>query len=228
MKKIYFVTEGITDQIVIAGLVRFWLGEEIEAIQLQPPQTQNLFVSTPQLSQGWKGVHTWCKDNKLQSIRDDVLERADCLIIHIDADVAFDGDFKSPILQQLCPPASNACNWVRDELISCFEGGLPNNVVLCVLAQDLETWILTALHPETANEYAPIECRQEPGALLMQRREHKLIRRKDGKLKKNSQEYVRVLPSIIKNWQYCTSGDSSHCLEALRFESEAKQVFRAL
>ena len=228
MKKIYFVTEGITDQIVIAGLARFWLGEEIEAIQLQPPQTQNLFLSTPQLSQGWKGILAWCKDNELQGIRDEVLKRADCLFIHIDADVASDNDFKNPIFQQPCPPASNACDWVRDEIISCFENALPNNVVLCVPAQDLETWILTALHPETANEYAPIECRQEPGALLIQRRGHKLIRRKDGKLKKNPLEYFRVLPLILKNWQHCTGGDSPHCPEALRFESEAKQGLQVL
>jgi hypothetical protein len=222
-KIVYFVTEGETDQIILEELIATWLGQDFTARHIQPPSSDYAEDLESNLSKGWKGVLAWCRGERQIGAagRDEAIQNADCLVIHIDADVAPHKAFKDPACEQPCPPASNACNWVRNELTVNFDGVLPKNVVLCVPAQDLETWVLTALHPDTADSFAPIECRQEPGALLIQ---HKLTRRKDGKLRKVTSEYKSKLSSIIKGWHNCTSTNLPRCSEALRFEVEAKRV----
>jgi hypothetical protein len=223
-KIVYFVTEGETDQIILEELIAQWLGgQDFISRRIQPPSSDYAEDLDSNLSKGWKGVLAWCAGQRQMgdSGRDEAIKNADCLVIHVDADVALEKDFKDPICQQPCPPESNACNWVRDELNVHFDGVIPNNVVLCVPAQDLEAWILTALHPDTADGFAPIECRLEPGALLIP---HKLTRKKDGKLRKVTSEYKSKLSSIIKGWHNCTSTNPPRCPEALRFEVEARRV----
>lgn len=142
----------------------------------------------------------------------------------MDADVATDPDFKSPVFSGLCPSAKNAYDWVREHLIASLGASLPLNVVLCVPAQDMEAWVLCALHPDVADENAPIECRCDPGALLVQRPPYRLVRRKGGRLRKETAKYQRSLSKIVKGWPNCAAGDAPRCPRAVRFEREAKQV----
>lgn len=229
MKCIYFVTEGVTDQIVIEALVTQWLGsEEFLPRHIQPPSSAYVDGLNTNLSDGWKGVLAWCAGRRAGGTagRDEALAQADCLIIHTDADVAIDSDFKNPAFSGPCPPAYNACNWVRDHLISLFGRKFPPNVVLCVPSQDLEAWILCALHPDIADLYKPIECRVEPGSLLVQRSPYRLVRRKNGALKKELSKYRDSLRAIAAGWSNCTDGVSPRCPEAVRFETEAKDILR--
>ncbi|MDQ2730615.1 MAG: hypothetical protein M3Y56_03060 [Armatimonadota bacterium] len=230
MKKpdVYFVTEGTTDQIVLAGLVAQWLGEtDFVPRYVQPPSSDYAEDLDTNLSKGWKGVLAWCAGKRPAGAagRDEALRLADCLIIHTDADVATDADFKTPAYSSPCPPAHGACDWVRSHLISLFGGSLPANVVLCVPSQDLEAWVLCALHPDLADEYNPIECRLEPGALLVQLPPHRLVRGKGGSLKKETGRYRQALRKIVNGWTHCTGGDLPRCPEARRFETETRQVF---
>jgi len=226
MKKIYFVTEGKTDQIVIEGLITEWLGAtDFTLTAIQPPSSDYAEGLDTQLSQGWKGVLSWCEGKRpnVRVSRDAVLRQADCLIIHTDADVAADTDFKAPAYD--CPnkPASGACDWVRAHLTSLLGGNLPANVVLCVPCRDMDAWVLCCLHPEVADEHTPIECRTEPGALLIGRRPYRLIRRKDGSLKKETDRYGDHQRLIASRWPNCASGDPLRCPEAARFEAEARR-----
>lgn len=227
MKRIYFVTEGPTDQIVIEALVTHWLGDEdFVSSHIQPPSSAYAEGLDTNLSGGWKGVLAWCAGSRTggPAGRDEALRQADCLIIHTDADVAPDSDFKNPPLTVPCPPAVNASDWVRGHLTSFFGQSLPPNVVLCIPVQDLEAWVLCALHRDIADEYAPIECRQEPGALLVSRNPHRLIRRKDGALKKETDRYKLSASAIAKGWPNATTGSPPRCPEAARFEAEAKKI----
>lgn len=167
----------------------------------------------------------WCSGQRLVGAagRDEAFRQADCLIIHIDADVATDPTFKSPAFNGPCPPPGNACDWVREHLTASLGGNLPSKAVLCVPAQDMEAWVLCALHPDVANDNAPIECRQEPGALLVQR-PHRLVRRKGGRLKKEVSKYQHNLSKIVQGWPNCTVGDEPRCSQAVRFEQEARHV----
>lgn len=229
MKRIYFVTEGATDQIVFQGLIERWLGEDFIARQIQPPSSAYAEGLDSNLSEGWKGVLAWCAGRRADGAagRDEALRQADCLIIHTDADVATDPAFLAPPFNGPCPPASHAVDWVRQHLTAALGDHLPANVVLCVPAQDLEAWTLTALHPEIADLHMPIECREEPGALLVQRRPYQLVRRKDGRLKKNKAGYQAAMSSIVSGWPNCTEGNAPRCPEAARFEAESRQVLGA-
>lgn len=226
MKYIYFVTEGPTDQIVIEGLIgRFFDKEDFVSRRIQPPTSAYAEGLETNLSDGWKGVLAWCEGRRAEGPagRDEAIRLADCLVIHTDADVATDADFANPAFGGPCPPARNAANWVRNHIAASL-GGQSANVVLCVPAQDLETWILCALHPEIADEHLPVECREEPGALLVQRAPHRLVRRKDGRLKKETAKYRTSLPAIVGGWSNCTEGEVPRCGEAVRFENEVRGV----
>ena len=231
MKTIYFVTEGITDQIVLEGLAAYWLGnEEFIPRRIQPPSSAYAIDLESNLSEGWKGVLAWCAGlrPKGSAGRDETLKLADCLFIHVDADVATDPDFKTSAYTGTCPPARSACDWIREHLTSQLGNFLPTNVVLCVPAQNLETWILCALHPDIADKHDPIECRQMPETLLVARKPHKLTRRKDNSIKKERRNYQTSLDAIIKGWSNCIevveNNNSLRCPEAIRFEAETKNV----
>jgi hypothetical protein len=227
MKKIYFVTEGITDQIVVEGLVEQWLGgEDFIARRIQPPSSDYAEELDSNLSEGWKGVLAWCAGTRMggPAGRDEALKQADCLIIHIDADVAIDTDFKNPTFDGPVFPAVHACDWVRDHLATILGGSSHPNVVLCVPAQDLETWVLCALHPDVADANAPIECCRKPAELLAVQKAPRLVRSKDGRVRKETAKYRSNLPKIVKGWPNCTAGDGPRCPEAVRFERDAKRV----
>lgn len=226
MKYIYFVTEGSTDQIVIEGLIRQWLGaEDFISRHIQPPSSAYADGLDTALSEGWKGVLAWCAGQRGGPAgRDEAIKLADCLVIHTDADVATDANFKAPVFSGSCPPAASITQWVRDHLAVLLGGNVPPNVVLCVPAQDLESWVLCALHPDIADQNMPIECRAEPGALLVQRAPHRLVRRKNGRLKKETTKYRTSLELILAGWPNCAAGEPPRCPEALRFERETRTV----
>lgn len=226
MKKIYLVTEGKTDNIVIEGLVSEWLGsEDYLPRHIQPPSSDFIDEVDDNLSEGWKGVVDWCQGERSvgPAGRDEALEIADCLFIHIDADVAYDQDFKSPVFSSNPPSAANQCDWVRAHIVDLLGGTMPHNVVLCVPPQDLETWVLTALHPDVADAHQPIELKSHPASLLVSRAPYKLVRRKDGgRLKKDVGKYEEHLSRIVKGWGNCTDAAVARSPQALRFELEAK------
>ncbi len=182
MKTLYFVTEGTTDKIVLEGLLADWLdGEDYIARHVQPPESAYADGLDTPLSNGWRGVLSWCAGIRPSGPlgRAFTLDAADILVLHMDADVAPDAQFVEPAYAGTCPPARGACDWIRNHLVSLFDGGtLPSNAVLCVPSKDLEAWVVSALHPEIADLYLPIECREEPGALLIQSTPHRLVRRK--------------------------------------------------
>jgi hypothetical protein len=223
MKTIYFVTEGTTDQIVLEGLVGSWMGQEdFVARHIQPPASDFLEDREHVLSNGWKGVLAWCQGkNRIgPTSRDEVLRRADCLIVHLDADVARDPEFKSNPFAGKCPPARSCSDWVRQHLLEQVTTQAVENLVLCVPAQALEAWLVSALHPNVADDYQPIECRDQPESLLVQRPPYRLVRTKGASFKKETGNYRKALPTIVARWPNAVE----RCPEAARFEAEAKVV----
>ena len=227
MKRVYFVTEGPTDQIVLEGLVATWLGDEdFISRNIQPPSSAYVEDLESNLSDGWKGVVAWCQGQRPAGPagRDEALALADCLFIHLDADVAADTDFANPPFIGPILSASSVTYWIRAHLASWLGGAIPSNVVLCVPSQDLEAWILCALHPDIADNHMPIECKDEPAALLFQRAPYRLIRKKDNRLRKVTANYQLHLHQIIRRWSNVTGGECPRCPEALRFEQDAKAI----
>lgn len=229
MRRVYFVTEGPTDQIVLQGLVASWLGnEDFISRNIQPPSSAYAEDLESNLSEGWKGVVAWCQGKRSagRAGRDEALALADCLFIHLDADVVADPDFANPPFMGAIPPASDATNWIRAHLTNWLGGTIPPNVVLCIPSQDLETWILCALHPDIADNYMPIECKKEPATLLFQRAPYRLIRKKDNRFRKITANYQLHLQQIIRRWSNVTGDEIPRCPEALRFEQDTKTTLR--
>ncbi len=106
--RISYVVEGATDYIVIDALVERFLGAvDYVATQIQPPESDYANHSGP-LGGGWKGVLKWCQargENEGGFENDIVLANCDCLVIHVDADIASEADLQHLSLSAPCPPA---------------------------------------------------------------------------------------------------------------------------
>ena len=228
MLRVYFVTEGPTDQAVLEGIISKWLGDaDFEPIRIQPPGSDYVDeIGSNNLQSGWKGVLGWCEGRSagLRVSRDEVVKQADCLIVHVDADVAVDSEFSHPPFAGACPPARDACDWVRARLAVQFGDPPPTNLVFCVPSKDIEAWVVSCLHPEVADRFAPIECRESPASLLAGRPNPRLVRAKGGGFQKSRTEYARRSGEIAAGWTSCAHGQPPRCLEAKRFEIDMRAV----
>lgn len=206
MKKIYFVTEGVTDQIILEGLIEHWLdGEDFLCNRIQPPSSDYAIHIASPLSQGWKGVVTWCESqaDNIKFSREEVIKNADLVVIHIDADVGRDTGFSDPAHAADIPPASLLCKHVQNVLLSFFNEKLPENVIFCIPSLDLEAWLVAGLHPELADDNHPVNCFDRPARLLAGKNPHRLVRYKDGILRKQTNRYKMALPKFIHGWNDC-------------------------
>lgn len=228
MKQVYFVTEGVTDQIVLEALLVKWFGDEdFVSNRIQPPSSAYADNLLTALSQGWRGVLSWCKGatQEVISSRNEVLRRADLVVIHVDCDVVRDADFSNPPYAGGIKPVRDSCEFAKSELVRIL-GEVNNNVVFCVPAQDIEAWVLCSLFPGIADANVPIEARQSPGALLVQRSPYRLVRRKDGALKKDTGRYQMFAEAIVNGWSNCVGGVNPRCPEAAEFERDIRAAIR--
>jgi hypothetical protein len=208
MRQIYFVTEGVTDQIVLEALIAHWLGDaDFLSNRIQPPSSDYAEPFETQLSQGWRGVLAWCSavSESLRVSRDTVLSKADILVVHVDGDVARDNGFSVPAFSADIPPVEALCDHVRRRIAELFGGDLPANVVVCVPALDLEAWLVAGLHPEVADEHEPIECFDNPAQLLLGRAPHRMIRMKDGRFRKVTERYKDAVDAFLASWAECVA-----------------------
>lgn len=228
MKRVYFVTEGLTDQLVLEALIAEWLGDEdFESNFVQPPTSAYAEFMNCSLSQGWKGVLAWCssESSALSFSRQRVVEDADLLVVHMDGDVAFENDFPPGAFGGGIPPAQAACDHIRAHLCKVLDDQLirRDKVVFCIPSQSIEAWILCCLFPEVADANIPIECHLNPEILLIERT-YRLTRRKDGRVRKNTDAYRAASSRIVANWANCAGGASPRCVQAARFEIETRAI----
>ncbi len=226
MRRIFFVTEGVTDQIVLEALVGAWLGEDFLPSRIQPPASEFARELDGLLSQGWKGVLAWCAgaSNVLAASRDEVIRSEDLVVIHLDGDVSLEADLPGGPYGGVIPPITLQCDHLRSCVMGLLASNSPN-VVLCVPAQDLEAWVVTCLFPHIAQQNAPIELFGIPAQLLHQRPPHKLVRSKSGALRKVVSRYEMSVGAIVAGWQNCTAGNPPACPEAVRYEQEMRAAF---
>lgn len=223
MKQVYFVTEGVTDQIILEGLIEYWMaGEDFLSSRIQPPSSAYADTTESPLSQGWRGVMTWCGSPRpdICRSREEVLRRADILVIHVDADVARDKSFSNPAYTLVIPPVSPMCDHVHSVLSGMFGGSVPNKVVFCVPSLDLEAWVLASLYPGLADMNMPIECLEVPASLLVSRNPYRLVRSKGGTLKKLPDRYKLALSKFVSGWADCLV----RAPEAAKFEAKVKAL----
>ena len=137
------------------------------------------------------------------------------LIIHVDADVADEDEIDC---RTDCPPAGDTVDALRDVLLQwAGEEAVPDGVVLCIPSKSTEAWVLAALHPKSKFVGPALECKDEPAALLVNRPE-KLVRRRrgDSGYQKNRKAYEDAAPRIAEAWPFVCET----CSQAARFATE--------
>jgi len=89
------VVEGPTDRLVLEAILTKLLPGEHDYRPIQPGQTFG------ELGTGWKGVRRWCRQTWQRAdlnlnliVSDDADALLDLLVIHVDADVAFESDLQ--------------------------------------------------------------------------------------------------------------------------------------
>ena len=214
--RISYVVEGATDYTVLDALVEQILGDrDYVPTRIQPPISAYAdHLGT--LGGGWKGVLKWCS----MDVSTSALANCDCLVIHVDADIAEETELSELNLSAPCPPAITTSGKIRDYLVALLGGAVPPKIILCVPAQCIEAWVFVALYPSEVERFTPIDCRREVESLFIGNPE-KLVVKKDGRARKQTAEYSKVSPRIGANLAMLTA----HCAEALRFESEVRRVF---
>ncbi len=223
--RVSFIAEGKTDITVLKALVGLFLnGEDYVPNEIHPP-TSDYAGDHGALGGGWKGVLKWCENQGVESTDIGgfagslVLRNCDCLIIHVDADIAEESDLATLELGSLIEPA-RTCDNIRNYMWALFDGGpFPSELVICTPAQCTEAWVFVALYTSEVENYIPIESRREVERLLIGRPD-KLVRDKDGAAKKDDRRYRAAVHKITQNWPAVVG----KCTQARLFESE----FRAL
>ena len=222
--RISYIVEGATDYHIIDALVeRFLQTDNYVPTQIQPPMSEYTDDLGP-LGGGWRGVVKWCSDigARPEGLAGSmILANTDCLVIHVDADMASEAEFSEIDLSAPCPPAKDTCDRVRQYLIMLLRGQLHPKVVLCVPAQCIEAWVFAALHPDLVSRYEPIECKRDVAALLVDKPD-KLVRNKDGRSRKQPERYRNNASKVADKWPNATA----RCPEALRFDSECQLAIK--
>lgn len=226
------VVEGPTDRLVLAAVLDRLLPGASGGHRYFPLQPTPTFGHT---GAGWKGVRSWCRQTwqRQGSSLNIILSGGtgpalDLLVIHIDADIAFEDDLQNgddlpiPDVQQPCPPAratAGLLEQVVERWLHCTP--LPPQVVLAIPAQDTESWTFAALFPNDAlcerDDYECLGSRPDhPGYRLTLGRYGKLLHRKGNEIKKSKRAYEQVVPDIVEAWEaLCHT-----CTQAERFTQD--------
>lgn len=209
MYRVRLVCEGPTDFEVFQAVLDAHLGgEEYQLSMVQPDGSLYGGDAGPH-GGGWKGVRGWCQAAAEAGGVEAVGalgEGIDLLVIHVDADIAGDGEHN---VAQPCPPPAPTVRAVEGVVLSWLElDALPDRVLIWVPCMATESWVLRALFPELTeaasclSEPPPgvcVECEPEPASLLLGKRP-RLVRRRQGALKKIRASYRDARVDISNRW----------------------------
>lgn len=93
-------------------------------------------------------------------------------------------------------------------------------MICCIPCDNTEAWILCAYDIETPHHMPPklpLECVHKPDYIISDpgyHRPNRLLKRKDGRPKKNVANYRGLIPQVLKQWEDV----KSICHQAKAFE----------
>lgn len=207
--RVGLVTEGPTDYPILVAALEALFGE-VQATPLQPPLDSIGAMpaggAAGDHGGGWKGVRSWCQAARGNGQWEIALGRNALVVIHVDADVAGEGEIG---VEQPCPPASASVDGLIPVVAGWIGEPLEDKCVLCVPSKASDAWLIVALG------LAPdgIECEPNPAAFL------RAIKEKPKPVTghapdKHSAGYRRLAPAVRERWAQVKCA----CSEALRFE----------
>ncbi len=157
------------------------------------------------------------------------LRRFDFIVIHLDADVAeknySQANITNPTNNDLpcakpCPPASGSVQALKRVISGWLDltGQLPQPFVMCIPSMCTEAWIAVALYGEEDNDIlSNIECKLDIENYLAQKpARERVIRNKNGKMKKITCRYSEKSEQITSQWDNITH----HCDQASIFTEQ--------
>jgi hypothetical protein len=226
--RIGLVVEGPTDyQMLMAVIGKLLQPRPLLFSYLQPEYSEG-FTPIGSEAGGWPGVYRWCRNtselNGPAGLADNFLFlNHDIVILQLDADVAgFDyssGHIANPPHDDLpctqpCPPVTPTVEALESVLLGWLNASqCPRQLVLCLPAQSLETWVLAGLYPEDSLlRQANLECRPNTERRLASK---PLKGRLVSGSKKLLNEYQRRAPELADSWSQVTA----ICSQAARFEA---------
>ncbi|MBX3143489.1 MAG: hypothetical protein KF813_07025 [Trueperaceae bacterium] len=225
MYNVKLVCEGTTDLHVFQAVLDAHLGGAEYLLGMLQPDGARYGGDAGPHGGGWKGVRGWCQAAKkaggveaVGALTDDV----DLLVIHVDADIACDAEHNAA---KPCPPPAPTVQAVEALVLGWLGvSSLPDRVLLWVPCYSTEAWVLRALFPtlsQSASCLAAsptsgcVECISDPASVLLGKTP-KLVRRKQGQLKKIASAYQDAQAAITQRW-----GDlRAHVWSAKRIEPE--------
>lgn len=219
--------EGPTDLVLLRAI----LAQYIDDFVIRPLQPQGSLYGGDNGPHGggWKGVRGWCRAvaraGGLEAVNALPAE-VGLLIIHVDADLAGDGEID---VARPCPPVTPTVDAVERVVMAWLDlAAIPSRVVLCVPSKASEAWLLRALWPSDPASVACasdrrggecVECHADPARLLAGRRP-RLVRFKQGDLRKVKAEYEAQAARFAACWADVVA----HCASACRFDARLRAV----
>lgn len=227
--KIALVAEGTTDYIIIDELINAILGNKNYVISLLQPLLSEALIPLNEREGGWGGIYRWCEQTKTilgGSIKNSPLfDHYDCLIIHIDADVAGKTYTSANITDMVndlpcekdCPPPQDTVLALEQVLLRWIgETVIPAKTVFCIPSKSIEAWCLIALFPDDSIVLSGnIECRRNPEDILSGKPKDKRLVSSGKKITKKYKEYA---PEIAKNFELV----KELCSQANKFVEDLK------
>jgi hypothetical protein len=209
MLRVGIVAEGPSDWIVLQEVMKT-VHSETEFVRLHPNQ-----ILSSRLGQGWRGVKAWCVENRSQL---DLIMAGggesplNVLVIHADCSMANKAKLDRP-----CPPASDTAiglaRAIEIEWLGCDPR--PEYIVIATPSQSSDAWVVATFDPPYAN-LADIECDKAVEEEFVRR---KLLRRRDGQVKKPAKLYSPLASRINQTIELVCH----HCSQAEEF----RKNFRA-
>lgn len=151
----------------------------------------------------------------------------DLLIIHVDADIAYDAEIG---VSMPCPPPSDTMNAIENVVLGWLSlSSLPPKVVLWVPTMATEAWLLRVFLPNLPHGAPCVglsgggscaECLHDPARSLLGWKNPQLVRLKSGALKKLRQGYKESRQTIAQEWQRIVGETDS----AARLEAQLRVV----
>lgn len=208
------VSEGPIDFDVLANIFIKIVPGKHRFLPIQPDLSETQGLGVARHSNGWKGVFSWCESysGKIYEFLNET--QVEVLIIQIDADVARDHEINCA---RPCPHAEDTVVELENLIKQRLDiAGFDNKIICCIPSDNTEAWILTAfddgLMYHGANKH--IECVNDPDDIIS-KDPFKLLRRKNGKPKKNQILYRdKLIPKVIDKWDYirefCSQAEKLH------------------
>lgn len=226
--RIALIAEGPTDFILIEAALRAVLQRPFVLTQLQPEPTR------PEMGAGWGGVFKWCQEFRLRGAAsiegDPTLSQFDCVIIHLDADVAGKQyadcgpavqDAAANLLplpcEQPCPPPRNTVAALEAVLLNWLGiAAVGQKSLFCIPSKACDAWLAAATLPYGHALLVGLECNLGLETALSQLP-------KALKIRKTRREYQARAGAITQQWQKV----KNCCTQASVFEQRIQPIAQA-